>query len=271
MRTVQMELLRPDEILTEQKRISLVYLPVGPVEWHSYHMPMGTDGLEAQAAARGMAELTGGVVAPTLFIGCERNDNARMLENLNVPHNEDSYIWGMDFPANPLPSMYFREEVFGTVVREELRLLAKMGFQMIVVVNGHGAQGQVETLKRLCDEVSHEHGVFCLYPEYDGPRAAALVKAEKLNSGHADRLETTLMMHLTESVSLAELPSREVPLHSADFGIASNDQFMGTAPKDGLVIDDPRDATAALGRAVLAADTADAAEYILSLYHKHIQ
>lgn len=268
MRTVQMELLRPEEILLERERVSLVYLPVGPVEWHSYHMPMGTDGLIAQAAARRMAQLTGGVVAPTLFIGTEQCDNPQMLDNLNVPHGVDSYLWGMDFPANTLPSLYFRVEVFAAVVREELRLLARMGYRMIVVVNGHGARAQVETLRRLCDEVSHEHGVFCLYPEAESPLASALAQREGLDPGHADRLETSLMMALTESVRLDALPPRDVPLHSADFGIASGSQFTGSAPRDGTVTDDPRDATAALGEALLDADTRDAAAYILRLYRE---
>ena len=58
-------------------------------------MPMGTDALIAQASARELAQRTGGVVAPTLFIGTEQNDNPQMLTNLNVPHDENSYILGM--------------------------------------------------------------------------------------------------------------------------------------------------------------------------------
>lgn len=269
MRTVQMEYLRPGEIVAERERVSLVYLPIGPVEWHSYHMPMGTDGLIAQASARRMAEITGGVVAPTLFVGTERNDERTMLTQLQVPHTADSDVRGMDFPANTVPSLYFREEVFGVVVREELRLLARMGYRMIVVVNGHGAQGQVSTLKRLCDEVSHEHGVYCLYPDFACPRVEELIQKSGLLPGHADRLETALMMRLSDAVDLRELPEREAPLRTADFGIASSTQFMG-ADQSGIVPDDPRDATAELGEAMLNADSADSAERILSLYRKHI-
>lgn len=45
MRTVQLELLRPGEILAERERCSIVYLPVGPLEWHGPAMPYGTDAL----------------------------------------------------------------------------------------------------------------------------------------------------------------------------------------------------------------------------------
>ena len=52
MRTVQLELLRPGEILAERERCSIVYLPVGPLEWHGPAMPYGTDALLAQSLAR---------------------------------------------------------------------------------------------------------------------------------------------------------------------------------------------------------------------------
>ncbi len=265
MRTVQLELLRPEEILAEQQRIPLVYLPVGPVEWHSFHMPMGTDGLVAQATARGAAAITGGVVAPTLFIGTERNDSRQMLANLHVPAAQDAYILGMDFAPGRVPSLYLREEVFAAIVREQLRLLARMGYRLIVVVNGHGAAGQLDTLRRVCNEITHEHGVHCAFPEFEGARLGALLAQEALDPGHADRLETALMMHLTDSVALDRLPPAGQPLTTAALGIASGSQFGGTGPQDGHVPDDPRTATAALGERLLAALVQDMAEHVAGL------
>ena len=69
MRTVRYEFLRPQEILDAQRKKSIVYLPLGPLEWHGPAMPFGTDPLAAQAAARKIAERTGGVVLPTLYAG----------------------------------------------------------------------------------------------------------------------------------------------------------------------------------------------------------
>ena len=66
MRTVQMEYLRPGEIMAEKERFSVVYLPIGPLEWHGPAMPYGTDPLMAQELARAAARITGGVVMPTL-------------------------------------------------------------------------------------------------------------------------------------------------------------------------------------------------------------
>ena len=72
MRTVQLERLRPGEILAERTRCPIVYLPLGPLEWHGPAMPFGTDPLMAQELARRAAPRTGGVVMPTLFLGTER-------------------------------------------------------------------------------------------------------------------------------------------------------------------------------------------------------
>lgn len=66
MSTVRFELLRPKEILDEKRRCSIVYLPIGPLEWHGPHMALGMDPLNAEAVSRRVAETVGGVVMPTL-------------------------------------------------------------------------------------------------------------------------------------------------------------------------------------------------------------
>ncbi|MGN0388200.1 MAG: creatininase family protein [Suilimivivens sp.] len=59
MRTIRYEYMRPQEILDAQAEKSIIYLPVGPLEWHSPAMPFGTDPLAAEASARKAAERTG--------------------------------------------------------------------------------------------------------------------------------------------------------------------------------------------------------------------
>ena len=156
MRTVQLELLRPGEILAERERCSIVYLPVGPLEWHGPAMPYGTDALLAQSLARCAAERTGGVVMPTLFIGTERERPASILRDKGFENPERLYVLGMDVPKNSMKSFYAREDMFAVIVREHLRLLVQQGYRLIVIVNGHGAWGQTATLERLAVEFSHE-------------------------------------------------------------------------------------------------------------------
>ncbi len=44
---VQVELLLPHEISEALAARSVVYLPLGSIEYHSHHLPVGLDGLNA--------------------------------------------------------------------------------------------------------------------------------------------------------------------------------------------------------------------------------
>ncbi|MFM8319750.1 MAG: creatininase family protein, partial [Chloroflexota bacterium] len=68
----QLAHLRPEEILAELSRCPVAYLPVGLIEWHGPHLPMGLDALNAENAARLAAGQTGGLLLPTLYCGTER-------------------------------------------------------------------------------------------------------------------------------------------------------------------------------------------------------
>ena len=118
MRRVEIQYLLPDEIVKERRRKSIIYLPVGPLEWHGPHLPLGVDALRAHLAAVELARRIGGVVLPTLFIGTERERSKKMLKNIGF--KGDEYIVGMDFPSNCLPSLYFPEETFAIILRDYL-------------------------------------------------------------------------------------------------------------------------------------------------------
>ena len=75
-RETRLQWLRPDEILAERQRCPVIYLPLGPLEWHGPHLPFGTDPLQAEHTALLLAEKLGGVVHPTLYIGTERERSA---------------------------------------------------------------------------------------------------------------------------------------------------------------------------------------------------
>jgi len=101
--------MRPPEILEERNRLPMVFIPIGPLEWHGPHLPVGTDGLHAHAVAVDVARRVGGVVLPTYFIGSETvrpsDQEAQGLKALGFTGSER--IVGMDFPGNPVKSLYF--------------------------------------------------------------------------------------------------------------------------------------------------------------------
>ena len=261
MRTVQMEYLRPGEILAEKERFSVVYLPIGPLEWHGPAMPYGTDPLMAQELARAAARITGGVVMPTLFVGTERERPEYILEAKGF-EDPKQYIIGMDVPKNPMKSFYAREDIFALIIREHLRLLVQQGYKLIVIVNGHGAWGQKSNLERLAVEFSNEtpSKVIVTMPN-------PLEEGEEMDYGHGTLLETSIMRGLfDEHVELGDLPPREVPLKYVDYGIADDMVFEGKRNEGDAVKYDPRDATVELGMKCVATAINHLVDFVNAAY-----
>src|SRR5207247_9972886 len=71
MRTVEYESMRPSESAQARARLPLAFIPIGPLEWHGPHLPMGLDGLHAHTVAMEVARQVGGVVLPTYYLGSE--------------------------------------------------------------------------------------------------------------------------------------------------------------------------------------------------------
>jgi creatinine amidohydrolase len=259
-----LELLRPDEILSEMQRHPVVYLPLGPLEWHGPHLPYGTDPLYAYEIALRVADRLGGIVHPCLFLGTERERDPATLRNLGFSGSE--WIVGMDFPNNNLLSPYIPEEVLGIVVRHQVYQLLRMGFRQVVLVNGHGGRNHVALLRRLCADISAErrgqvHYVFT-FPEGAGTWS---------RRHHASTDETAVMQHLFPgSVAIDALPPNGQPIRARDCGVVDEDAFEGRALPEGYIREDPRSATAALGEQHLAAAVDAIVEGLTRTISEHV-
>lgn len=243
MQTREIALLRPDQILAELGRCPVVYLPVGPLEWHGPHLPYGMDALHAEKIAALAAQETGGLILPTCYWGTERERSPEMLDWLGFP--PDEWIVGMDFPANSLPSMYASEEVFAILMREQLRLAVNMGFKLIVLISGHGADNQIAVLKRLAAELNASGPARVIFALPFIANQAGVMEV-----GHASRVETALMMAIyPHTVDLNRLPPLSQPLRNDDWAIIDYQTFAGAPTPDRTVCDadDPRLATSEAG------------------------
>ena len=251
MRTVRFELLRPTEIVAERERFPVVFQPLGPLEWHGPHLPYGTDPLHAENVAQRTAQAIGGVVMPILYWGAERERNPQSLKDLGF--KGDEWIVGMDFPANSMKSLYSMEDVFGLVMRARIELLIDQGYKLIVLVNGHGAANHMATLDRLAKEYTGLTSTRVLFTTAFDPSPDGTY-----NIGHADALETSLMLALhPDSVAVNALPPLPDPLRNIDFGIVDGDTFAGN-PTPGYTLrpeaDPRRNSSAAQGKTALDGD-----------------
>jgi len=254
-REVRMQMLRPAQIIAERERVPLAFLPLGPLEWHGPHLPLGVDPLNAETAALRVAQEVGGVVLPTLHVGTERERNPDMLEAIGFARED--YLVGMDFPANAMPSFYYPEEVLAVVVRATLGLLVRQGYKLAVLMNGHAAENHLITLQRLAVEFTNESPmrVVLLVP------IPGYTQGDDWSYAHATAGETSVVMAVApETVDVTTLPA-DGPLRNVDHAIVDDQTFRGHPTPDHTVRpeDDPRHATAEAGERRLEACVAELA------------
>ncbi|WP_427157082.1 creatininase family protein [Aliinostoc sp. HNIBRCY26] len=103
-----------------------IIFPIGSTEQHGPTGLIGTDAICAEAIARGVGEVTGAMVAPTINVGMALHHIA--------------------FPG----SISLRPSTLIQVIRDYVTCLAKAGFTKFYFINGHG--GNIATLKAAFSE-----------------------------------------------------------------------------------------------------------------------
>jgi creatinine amidohydrolase len=235
------EWLRPAQLVERRSVCPLVIVPVGPLEYHGPHLPVGVDAINctrvAHAACR---KLQKGVVLPTMTMGTERERRPAQVESFGF--EPGTRIVGMDFPGRLWNSHYLPEEVFALHLAAELRILIGQGYRYIYIANGHGAVNHGAAINRLCVELSNTTPAKLAY------RLTLPQKVLDGRAGHADAVETSLLMHYNrDSVDCGALPPRDVPIRTSDFSIVDGPGFTPQYHRDHVVRDDPRDGTAEQG------------------------
>jgi len=257
MKEKRIPFLRPEHIVKERERNAPIFLPVGVLEWHGPHLPLGVDGLRAEAAALYLAGMIGGVVLPVFYLGTERERSSSMLKNIGFSGEE--FVVGMDFPGNSLKSLYFREETFAVFLRDLLEMIVtKWLFKNIVIVNGHGGENHLSVLQRLIREFTGRKlcRIILLMPMLDYPSSSW---------SHATLEETATMMFLwPETVNLKVLPPKKKKLKNLDWAIVDDQTFRGKPQSDFTVSrkEDPRIATREAGRKFWVKTIKQLADYL---------
>jgi len=249
-REIRFELMRPHQLIEEQKRCSLVFLPVAGLEYHGPHLPLGVDALNATFTAYDVCRKMGkGVVPPTIFWSTERERPGWMAENLGFQSTD--WIVGMDFPTALWKSHYYQEHIFGLVLASKIEMLICHNYKVVVIVNGHGAVNHMAAIDRICRYYSHTTDSLVVW-------ALTLPKEllEKNLVGHADLYETSLMLYyqklmgLELLVDMKTLPEKGIPIRYADYSIVDGNGFSENPDPEKIVKMDPRDASEEFGRKI---------------------
>jgi creatinine amidohydrolase len=162
-------------------------LPIGVVEKHGPHLPLGTDVMAARAAAIGAAEREYVVV---------------------FPH----YYFGQIYEARHQPGcVTIPPELMNPLLQGVCDCIGRNGFEKILIVNGHG--GNNDWLPFFCQtQLSHprNHVVYIARPGPD-PRLGAKIKALRRTDwgGHACEFETSRMMAIRPDLVQLDRAGRE--------------------------------------------------------------
>jgi creatinine amidohydrolase len=147
MQEVLYERLTPSDFQDRLKKAPIAYLPLGTLEWHGAHLPLGSDFLQSQAFFIKLAQRAGGIVLPPLFLG---PDKAKVINGQEY-YGMDIYGYSPKTPQQLKGSAYWiPSSVFLTLLEALLKQLSRAGFK-ILVAHGHGPSTQVivENNKRL--------------------------------------------------------------------------------------------------------------------------
>ena len=169
------EELTSPEIGALDRDKTVVLLPLGSVEQHGNHMPLGTDTLLAQAVSLAAADAAGDtIVMPPPWYG------------FSAHH--------MRFPG----SITLRAETLMAVVEDVVASVVTHGFRRVLIVNGHGGNNGI--IDVLASTLGHTH--------YGAARIAALTyfalareaiaklrRSQPGGMGHACEFETSLVQH----------------------------------------------------------------------------
>ena len=180
MRRVRFEEMTAEEIAAARAERSLVYVPIGSLEFHGCHLPVGLDTMHAHAFCLAVAEKTAGVVLPPTY-------------------------WGTQGHEGWEGSMLLEEDVVAALMRNVIEVLAKLGYEWIIVVTGHHPDVQGVLLREMAEEWMAAGGkakVRVMDPFAFQPVEPVL--------DHGGLVETSLMLHLRgDLVDLARLRTKE--------------------------------------------------------------
>lgn len=183
-----------------------VLLPVGSVEQHGPHNPLGTDYLVAQALAEEAGRRTGTLVLPPVPFG------------VSVHHSA--------FPG----TVWVREDTLKEYIRDVALSLKKHGVRKIIVVNGHG--GNLPALLSLARELRGEGLLMVIFQWWTLPELEKLFKREEL--GHAAAVETSLNLYLQgEHVDMSRAAD-EKPAELPTDGLAYYPEYTHDRTRSGV-------------------------------------
>ena len=200
-------------------------LPIGSLERHGDHLPLGTDAIEAAWVAKQVADRLGAHLFPTIWYGVSPG-LSRFDGTVSVS-----------------------ADAFTAYVYDVLKEIARNGYRIVVIINGHG--GNSAAIRVAMKKAAYETGA--TYAMFDWWRDVGRDSLAKLftSPGHAGEDETSAMLYIDgEHVDMSSAQAHSSPYMPSMY-VESVDLDRLLYPE--AVLGDPTKASAEKGRQWLEA------------------
>lgn len=144
---VQWEHMLPWEFREAFNKLPVVYLPLGTVEWHGEHNPLGLDSIKAHALCIHAARKSGGVVHPPLYGG----------------------MGGLDKPATVVVEgeTAWESHLLRPWIEKLCYEFHRNGFKAVIIITGHYGHNQQIVVRETAARMSRKLLIPVLgIPEY---------------------------------------------------------------------------------------------------------
>ena len=184
MRKIRYEEMLPAEFLDAVQHMPVFIVPLGLLEWHADHLPLGQDALKAHGICLRIAEkLDGGIVLPPVYFGRP----------------------GFSTYTGTLT---FSEALVNLMLSELCQQLKKVGAKVIVFMVGHYGPLQEQCIERAAMILAQENPDIRIiaHRECDGVEIDGEMPCD-----HAGKWETSMFMSMYPELAHMEL-LRDPPL-----------------------------------------------------------
>lgn len=219
------------------KECDTAVLPVGAVEQHGSHLPVGTDSIIAAEIASRLADRLDAYLLPCVSISS------------SIEHRESK------------GTVYLKADTLALVIRDIAESLRYSGFKRLILFSGHGGNWILKPTIRQLNRDFRERGVemqLILIPSNIALKHQGDVVKNVLSDLHAGEKETSIMLYLCPEHVRAIVPEESptaVPQGFMDYFDVTEittDGYWGF----------PREATAEKGRQLLGLTVECAIEFL---------
>lgn len=215
-----------DELAKMPREETVVLFPIGSVEVHGPHLPLGADGLVIERVAE---------------MASEREPPSLVLPRLDYAYvNENAHYPGI---------VALSAKTLISVVEEICDEVSRNGFKKIILLNGHGGNNQIlRAIQRDLLRLRRDYVTY-MYMDPWGPMQKEI---EELAKGatieHACEIETSIALYLIGDLVKLNRVEREARLGSTDVPKTVKTQVSFQSYCIEGYVGDPRRATREKGR-----------------------